>query len=720
MKTALTLGLAFALLGGIAALSLAMPLSPYAVNKAGGFATLSPAVLAPPPDWVDKPLSIPSAGHIGNYQILIIVIEFADQAYTYTAASFDSMAFGPWPTGSMNDYYTEVSYGNLTLSGEVWGWYTASQNRAYYGNGQKGWGAYPQNAAKLVEEAVDAAEAAGCDFSKFDNDGDGVAESIIIVHSGEGSETSLDPDDIQSHESSLTNMGGTARTYDGVTIDTYVCCPELQSSSPVAHINIGVFCHEYGHILGLPDLYDVGRWCTSYSSWGIGVFGLMAFGGWGGDVQTPSRPTHMCAWSKIKLGWLSPTILADVSQSVTLNRVEQYPAVLKLGMTSRASQYFLISFRDSAYGFDNKLPKRGLLIYHIDDDSWSQNDCENGGSCTSGGFHYMVAVEQPDGNFDLDCGTASNYGDRGDMYPYAGIATFDGSTTPNSDTYEGTSSGVSVSGITFSGSTQMSMSITSGTFYPEIRYDDGAYNICYRYGVNDAGFALKITPPKYPALIRGLLIMSCDYYNTTFQCRIWDDAGTGGTPGSPLSPVHTVTGAPPLAWTYEDFTADSIIVSSGDFWAVYIEYNNSQLATDNDSPWSGRTMTYYAGNFSPDNGAYGNYMIRAVVDTVFCAGIPPTEHPGVVVTATPNPFDDQTLISFSLSSTCNISVAIYDVTGKLVKQLIDRRFNAGNHSVVWDGRDAAGNKASSGIYFCRLKAGKTCHNQKITLLRSRS
>jgi immune inhibitor A len=693
----------------------AVPIWPRALEKAEREGILSEAVLAAPPPWVNSPGPIPAQGHSGNYQVLLIVIEFSDVSNVFSRASFDSMAFTGWPTGSINDYYTEISYGNLTLSGEVWGWYTAGQTRAYYGDNQKGWGTYPKNAAKLVEEAVDAAEVAGCDFSKFDNDGDGQAESIIIVHCGEGSETSLDVNDIQSHVSTITNMGGTARTYDGVTINRYACCPELQSSSPNTHINIGVYCHEYGHILGLPDLYDVGRWCTAYSSWGIGAWGLMSFGGWGGDVVSPQSPSHMCAWSKIKMGWITPTVLSGSYGQVLISAIESNSQVYKIGMNCRETQYFLVSYRDSSVGFDKSLPKRGMLIYHVDDDMYTENDCENGGSCTSGGFNYMVAVEQPDANFNLDCGTAYNYGDRGDMYPYAGIDSFTVSTTPNSNTYQGTSSGVSITNIGWSGS-QMRMGVVTGDLYTEIAYDDGYYNQCWSYG-DGGGFAVKMTPPAYPALDKGLLIMGCNSNSPNFQCQIWDDSGTGGTPGSSLSGVHTTSGAVAYNWAYEDFTADSIIVSSGDFWALYIQYNGSMLLADNDSPWSGRTMTYWAGTFSADGGAYGNYMIRAVVDTLYCAGIGPNTVPEIVTSVGPNPFTESATIRFSISRGAAVSISVYDVSGRLVRNLAQRPFEAGPHSIVWDGRDSGGKAVGAGIYFYRFSSAGFAQTGKMSLLR---
>jgi M6 family metalloprotease-like protein len=715
MKTAWTTVLILTALILLEAPAYAMPLSPEAVKRAATEGVLAEGILAPPPAWVNQPGPIPPQGHSGSYKMLLIVIEFSDLANTYSRASFDSMAFNGWPTGTIDDYYTEISYGNLTLSGEARGWYTAGNTRAYYGNGQKGWGAYPQNAAKRVVEAVDAAESAGCDFSQYDNDGDGEVESIIIVHAGEGAETSLDTNDIQSHVSRISSMGGTARTYDGVVIDRYACCPELQASLPSAHINIGVYCHEYGHLLGLRDLYDAGRWCSTISSWGIGAWGLMSFGGWGGDVQTPSSPSHMCSWSKMQMGWLSPAVMSGHSSTQTLQRLEEYADALKLGMDSRETEYFMVEYRDSSYGFDASLVRSGLLIYHVDDNMWTENDCEDGGSCTSV-YHYMVALEQPDGNFDLDCGTAGNYADRGDVWPYQAVTEFDSTGTPDSDTYKGTPSGVSISGIGFTPG-QAHFYATSGQLFPEVAYDDGYYNICYGYGLNDAGFALRITPGSYPALVRSLMFMSCNSYYRDFQCRIWDDSGMGGTPGSPLSPVHTVTGATTWAWTEEDFTSDSVSVNSGDFWAVWIEYNYSQLASDNDSPWSGRTMTYYAGNFSADNGAYGNYMIRAVLDTTYLAGIEPSGTFETVASAGPNPFKDQVTIRFSLGMPSEVDVSVYDVGGRLVRSVTRGAYPAGQHSVTWDGTDRSGHPVAAGVYFYRLSTDGQDLTGKVSLLR---
>ncbi|MGD9140723.1 MAG: M6 family metalloprotease domain-containing protein [bacterium] len=719
MKTMLAVFVLGALIALTALQAYAMPLSPKALEKARKEgAPLSDELLAPPPPYVNAPGPIPPLGHSGAYKALVICIAFTDSGYTYSTSSFDNMVFGPWGTGSINDYYTEISYGNLTLSGNTYGWYTASQGRDYYGDNQKGWGAYPKNAAKLVEEAVDAAETAGCNFALYDNDGDGEVESMWIVHSHEGCETSLNSNDIQSHKAKISQMGGTARVYDGVTIDTYMCVPELQSTAPLQHVQIGVYCHEYGHALGLPDLYDVGRYCTGTMGWGIGAWGLMSFGGWGGDVVTPSSPSHMSCWSKIQMGWINPSrVTMSSGTNITLWRAEDYPHAWKVGMDMQHTEYFLVEMRDSAYGFDKSLIKSGVLIYHVDDDQYMENDCENGTGCPSN-YHLMVALEQPDNSYDLDCGATGNYGDRGDMYPYGTVDSFDPTTSPSSYTNEGTNTGVYIGNINPASNRLFAdMFIMGKPLHPQCVYDDGYYNIMYRWSTNDAGFAVKCTPAKYPCEVRGLRIMIGDAYYPHFQWRIWDDSGSGGTPGSPLTPVHTVNPATVSEWVYCDATGDTVIVDSGSFWAVYIEYNYSQIYTDNDSPWSGRTMTYYLGNFFVDNGAYGNYMIRAVYDTLVCAGVPETPAPDVVALVSPNPFREETALSFALDRTTHVAVIVYDIKGRRIKELARGPFEAGRHSVVWDGTDARGNPVCSGIYFYRFITPVKARTGKVTLLR---
>ncbi len=83
----------------------------------------------------------------------------------------------------------------------------------------------------------------------------------------------------------------------------------------------------------------------------------------------------------------------------------------------------------------------------------------------------------------------------------------------------------------------------------------------------------------------------------------------------------------------------------------------------------------------------------------------------------PNPFNPSTRVAFELGEPCRTTLFVYDVSGKLVRTLIDETLPAGAHDVEWDGRDGAGRRCASGIYFYRLRAGSFAETKKMVLLR---
>jgi len=86
-------------------------------------------------------------------------------------------------------------------------------------------------------------------------------------------------------------------------------------------------------------------------------------------------------------------------------------------------------------------------------------------------------------------------------------------------------------------------------------------------------------------------------------------------------------------------------------------------------------------------------------------------------TVFPNPFNPQTTISFSLAGDERAEVSVYDLTGRLVRTLANRTCTAGDHSVVWNGKDATGRELPSGSYIIRLETESSVESQKISLIR---
>jgi len=83
----------------------------------------------------------------------------------------------------------------------------------------------------------------------------------------------------------------------------------------------------------------------------------------------------------------------------------------------------------------------------------------------------------------------------------------------------------------------------------------------------------------------------------------------------------------------------------------------------------------------------------------------------------PNPFGAQTTVHYSLKAKCRVALAIYDIRGALVRELVDETVAAGVHQVVWDGRDGRGHAVASGVYFCHLEAGEFRETRRMVLLR---
>ena len=210
---------------------------------------------------------------------------------------------------------------------------------------------------------------------------------------------------------------------------------------------IGVFAHEFGHILGLPDLYD--RDSNNGNSEGLGDWCLMASGswsGWAGDT-----PAHMSIWCKTQLGWVSPTTLFQDEVDYIIPQINTNPFGIKIWEDDyNSSRYFLIENRQPV-GFDSDINGAGLLIYHIDENKRYGPNRWSSGLVNDDSDHKLVDLEEADGldNLDLD----DNREDNGDPFPgVTNNVIFDDYSYPNSSRYTGEATGISVFNISSSNS----------------------------------------------------------------------------------------------------------------------------------------------------------------------------------------------------------------------------------------------------------------------------
>jgi len=371
-----------------------------------------------------------------SLRAIVLLVDFSDKVHSKDSSEFSSLLFsqGTFPTGSMKDFYKENSYQQFVLNGAVYGWIRAPQTYAYYTYGASGLDGYPHNAQRLVEDVVSLANP-HVNFANYDKNGDGYVDALFVVHAGPGAEQTHSYDDIWSHSWST----GFNILVDGVWVSRYTIEPEKMQSGELVHV--GVFCHEFGHTLGLQDLYD-----TDNSSEGLGHWSLMASGSWNNDGKTPG---HIDAWSKAELGWIEIDTMTSNQTNVEILQIETSPKAYRLWTNGGTGlEYFLVENRQKT-GFDKYLDGEGLLIYHVDE-SVSNNNKEWYPGYTIYG-HYQIALEQADNNFNLEKG--ENTGDAGDPFPgYWNIIAFDDTTTPSSRDYSDNKTQVAVWNISTSDS----------------------------------------------------------------------------------------------------------------------------------------------------------------------------------------------------------------------------------------------------------------------------
>ncbi|MFH0895177.1 MAG: M6 family metalloprotease domain-containing protein [Bacteroidota bacterium] len=360
----------------------------------------------------------------GHKNVLLLAIGFPDIPQYVTASGLDSlMNISGWQgAGSFRDYFLKNSGDSLSLTIDISGWYTASQNHVYY-SATSGM----NRPRQLVAEAVDSAEAHGVDFSQYDNDNDGVVDGVIVVHSGPGAEEAGLSEYIWSQ---TTDLGAFPRNYDGVSIYYISIVPETRSWG---RTGIGVYCHEFGHLLGFPDLYD-----PTNASYGIGAWDCMSFGSWLGNEYTPSC---FSAWTKTSAGWGKTTSLIAPG-SYMLPQAADSNRFYKIAVAG-TSEYFLLENRMKT-GFDAALPGEGLAIWHIDQAVINNNLSTN--QVNHDVNHKGVDLEEADALLQMD--QKINTGDAGDLYPgtSANIA-FNSLTNPSSNTYSGSNSGIRIDEI---------------------------------------------------------------------------------------------------------------------------------------------------------------------------------------------------------------------------------------------------------------------------------
>jgi M6 family metalloprotease-like protein len=400
----------------------------------------------------------------GEGRAVALLVDFPDRPANRAArpvSFYRELLFskGTHPTGSFRDYFLEQSYGSYDVTGEVYGWLRTSEY--YYttfddGNFGASGGARGVGIAGilLVDPTVDfgAFDSDGPDGTPNSGDDDGYVDACLVFVSqlsgvDTGNRSDFWPVNMAIIPDYVTDdpaAGGGFIRIDGITIQPEINLDFPFSAGDTLDSFLGVVTHEYGHMIGLPDLYDGSR-----VTWGIGYWGVMGYGSYG---WRRTGPYQLSAWSKVQLGWVTPTVVTQDLTDLLIPPVETNPVVYQVWRDGvPGDEYFLLENRQNIL-YDTHLPGRGLLIWHVDRSTSLSNAAPY--------FDFWIGLEQADGRNDMntyfDRADPSDYypemGDGGDPFPGDSLNTvFDRFSNPSSEDNDGLPTGVGVKNITLEG-----------------------------------------------------------------------------------------------------------------------------------------------------------------------------------------------------------------------------------------------------------------------------
>ena len=359
---------------------------------------------------------------------LVILVNFTDAIFETDKAEMDSMLMAVNYTrnysytynkkkyqisskGSAREYFKDASLGQYNPHFDVVGPVAVSNKYSYYG--QNNSAGQDKQAEKMIEEACKLADSeCNVDFSQYDNDGDGYVDFVFVIYAGYGEADGGASNTIWPHAWNLYSAAGRRCEVDGKVVDLYACGNELDFYSK-KHTGIGTFCHEFSHVLGLPDLYTTnGSTHTTLNEWDI-----MDYGPYNNDGNTP--PTFS-AYERFFMGWLQPRLIVD-PENVVLKDLQQNNEALLIstddehnliGNDPKPTTFYVIENRQQE-NWDEYLPGHGMMLTKIQYsyNKWYQNTVNN----TSG----KMGVDLIEANGKT---STTGYGKATDLFPAGATA----------------------------------------------------------------------------------------------------------------------------------------------------------------------------------------------------------------------------------------------------------------------------------------------------------
>ena len=385
---------------------------------------------------------VPYFPHTGSPKALVILVEFQDTTFTiqdtkkvFTNYLMNEDHFTDSRYGQnlnykgVRGYFKDCSYGQFTPFFDVVGPIKLPRKHAIYGAGNDRMDLLFADACSAVDDSVD--------FTKYDANNDGIVDLVYIIYAGHSA---------NYHGNKVSNIwpkSGTitiSNKFDGKSIRRYGVSNELNGSDQTSKNNkkingIGLFCHEFSHTLGLPDIYALDEEAKNQDDQGMEFWDLMDGGT---EVRGGRVPASYLAWEREVMGWMKIDELKNDSSIEKLKSIDNGGKAYKIVNPNDSNEYIVLQsiqkgpwyqgWRDGTYG-------KGLLAYRISYPSNKVNVFDFPNNVK--GKPRVIPIPA-DGKIlaaDSAKGSITTYTQQlnGDLYPYnridyiSGFKMFDGS-----------------------------------------------------------------------------------------------------------------------------------------------------------------------------------------------------------------------------------------------------------------------------------------------------
>lgn len=312
---------------------------------------------------------------LGKHKIPVILVEFSDVEFSVEnpKATFDKYLNGKELFNKETDpemgqnyasvakYFKDMSFGKFEPEFEVFGPVNLDKPLATYGAGyssQENMGLLLTDACTAVDDEVD--------FTQYDSNDDGNIDLIYIIYAGFSQSIAGNSTDCIHPKSGYLSL---AKSFDGMDVKRYGVNNELngtpadQANGPIIN-GIGLFCHEFSHCMGLPDLYpksgSIAEACINQN---MDYWSLMDAGEY---TANGYRPTAYTAWERERLGWMEIGTLTGPS-NVELKSLDEGGAAFRIynDKDETGHEYYIVENVQNN-GWNKNLFGNGLMVTHVD------------------------------------------------------------------------------------------------------------------------------------------------------------------------------------------------------------------------------------------------------------------------------------------------------------------------------------------------------------------